>query len=133
MASGSISPNLISGLSFRDSILLLMVLLTTVLGVLLIHVALHTWVIGGSKVKNRTNVNGGKKMQCTEEVVLVEKPAQSEEQIEKDGFPEILLNKTVRFLLPPISRVARESVPHRMERLLKRRNAITADNYLTAW
>lgn len=110
-----------------------MVLLTTVLGVLLIHVALHTWVIGGSKVKNRTNVNGGKKMQCTEEVVLVETPAQNGERIEKNGFPEILLNKTVRFLLPPISRVTRESVPHRMERLLKRRNAITADNYLTAW
>lgn len=133
MASGSISPNLISGLSFRDSILLLMVLLTTVLGVLLIHVALHTWVIGGGKAKNGTS--GNKKMQRTEEVVVpVEttppQESREEEQINEDGFPEILLNKTVRFLLP-IQRVQRE--PRKMERLLKRRNAITADNYLATW
>lgn len=113
-----------------------MVLLTTVLGVLLIHVALHTWVIGGGKPKNGTN--SVKKMQRTEEeeVVPVEttppQESSSEEQIDEDGFPEILLNKTVRFLLP-IPRVQRESPPRKMERLIKRRNAITADNYMAAW
>lgn len=114
MTSGSISPNLISGLSFRDTILLLMVLLATVLGVLLIHVALHTWAIGGGEAKNGTNGANGKKMQRTEEVAPVE------------TTPQESLNKTVRFTLP-IPRVQREP------RLLKRRNAVTADNYLAAW
>ena len=126
MASGSISPNLVSGLSLRDARVLLMVLLTTVLGVLLVHVAVHTWIIGRGKTKNGTRSDS--KMERTEEVAPVEeaRPSrnESQEHTEEDGLPE-LLNKTVRFLLPT-PRVQREQ--RERERVFKRRNAITVEN-----
>lgn len=129
MASGSISPNLVSGLSLRDALVLLMVLLTTVLGVLLVHVAVHTWIIGRGKTKNGTRSDS--KMERTEEVAPVEeaRPSrnESQEHTDEDGFPE-LLNKTVRFLLPT-PRVQREQREQReRERVFKRRNALTVEN-----
>lgn len=106
-----------------------MVLLTTVLGVLLVHVAVHTWIIGRGKTKNGTRSDS--KMERTEEVAPVEeaRPSrnESQEHTDEDGFPE-LLNKTVRFLLPT-PRVQREQREQReRERVFKRRNALTVEN-----
>lgn len=46
MGAGVFPPEVLSGLSFRDALLLIVILLTTVLSVMLIHVAIHTLLVG---------------------------------------------------------------------------------------